>query len=289
MRRIRVEVLETTRVDALEVLLLACAPDDPAHVARVVMLGRFEIAVDGRRWEIGRLEAACLAVGAGAQTSDQYSPETSRLIWDWSGWVRTKMVVTASLGGLGLVFAVPLVTAASAIVLLLLARRAGHFVEPCVKVPSANLEASFRPLDTRLFARLRAARQRVTKPAVAALLGECAAAFAEVAWLLRSDGAALGNRALQRLDLRLKQLLERACGLAQAANDASGDALEPSSVDFGLDALSLLVTIRDRLVGLRPALSDSRSEEQSRFAVASALDAMADVDLAIERTLSGAA
>jgi hypothetical protein len=254
-----------------------------------MMLDQFEIAVEGRPQEIARLATACLAAGARAEVSDRYSPSSSRLVLHWSGWLRTKMVATVGLGGLGLALAVPLVTAASVVVLLVLIRRAAHFVEPSISVSSANLRASFRPIDPSLFAKLRATRQRLTKPAVVELLVESAAAFAELAWLLRSDDAAPANRSLQRLDLRLRQLVERACGLAQAADD-SVDAASPRdhSPDMGLDARSLLVTVRDRLVGLRPTLSESRSEERKRLAVASALDAIADVDLVIDRTLHGA-
>jgi hypothetical protein len=287
-RRLLVEVGETTQSDALEDLLRVCAPDQRDRLAHLLMLDHFEMAVEGRPREIARLEAACVAAGARAEVSDRYSPKSWRLITDWSGWTRTKMLAALGLGGLGLALSAPLVTAASAVVLLVLARRAVHLVDPVVSVSSAALEASLRPIDPGLFAKLRATRQRLTKPAVVALLVDCAAAFAELAWLLRSDGAALGNRSLQRLDLRLRQLVERSCGLAQAADESDAAPPRDPSPDIGLDALSLLVTIRDRLVGLRPTLSESRTEERKRLAVASALDAIADVDATIDRTLHGA-
>jgi hypothetical protein len=285
-RQIAIDIVETTRVEVLEAILRACAPGRAEDVARVLKLGRFELAVEGRPRDIARLEASCLATGARARVSDVYSPGGSRLVWEWDGWIRTKMVVAAGLGAVALVASVPLVTAASAAVLLVLVRRAAHFVDLQIPIASANLEAAFRPVDEPLFARLRAARQRITSPAVVSLFRECASAFAEVAWVLRSDGAILADRGFRRLEVRLRDLVERACALAQAAND-DDRVTEPSC--GGLDAMSLLAAIRDRLVGLRPTLSDVCNADQSRRAVASALDAIADVDAAIDRTLGGAA
>jgi hypothetical protein len=62
-----------------------------------------------------------------------------------------------------------------------------------------------------------------------------------------------------------------------------------SSKDCGLDALSLLAAIRDRLIALRPTVIESRSELSRRDAVVSALDAIAEVDAIIERNVTGAA
>lgn len=285
-RRIHVQVVETTQRDALEGLLRRCAPGSADSAARLVGLGQFDIAAEGRPQEISRLEAACSAVGARAQVSDQYAPNGTRLVWDWSGWIRTKMFAAACLGGLGIGLGVPVVTVGSTAMVLWLARRAAHLVETSLTVSSGNLQASFRAVDPQLFAKLRAARQRVTRPEVVSMLRECADAFAELAWQLRSDGAALGNRSLQRLDTRLHRLVERACGLAQAANDSTEPAPPKGlSPELGLDAVSLLATIRDRLLSLSPMLAESRGEERNRIAVANALEAIADVDAVIDRAL----
>jgi hypothetical protein len=57
------------------------------------------------------------------------------------------------------------------------------------------------------------------------------------------------------------------------------------SPELGLDAVSLLATIRDRLLSLSPMLAESRGEERNRIAVANALEAIADVDAVIDRAL----
>jgi hypothetical protein len=286
-RRLEVTLVETTQREALGDLLRACAPEQADRIERLLSLGHFEIAVEARPLEIAALEGACLALGARVLVSDRFSAGvTPSLMWDWTGWIRSKMAVAVAVGGLGWQIGVPLATCGGAVMFAVLVRRAAHLVEPQLTIASANLQSSFRPIDPALFANLKSVREHLTDPVVIGLLRDCAAAFAELAWLLKGDGAGVGNRLLRRVDSRLRHLVERACGLARAADGAArSHVLERTSSTDGLDALSLLGTIRDRLVGLRPAIADSRTDARERDAVARALDAIADVDAVLDRTL----
>jgi hypothetical protein len=289
-RQLDLVIGEATQGVALGDLLRVCAPEYPDVVPLLMKLRAFEIAVEARPAELAWLESACLALGATARVSDRFSADTPRrVVWEFSRSIPAKIGAALLLGGLGLALEVPLVTAASVAMILLLVWRSALFVEPRIRLDSANLQAACRPVDPILFARLNAVRKELTRPAVVALLDQCAAAFAELAWVLKSDGG-LANRSLRAVESRLRHLVEGACALARVADREPAEAkpATPSTTtDGGPDALSLLATVRDRLVALRPTLAESRVEQRRREAVSDALDAIASVDAAIERALPG--
>lgn len=279
---------EATQGAALGELLRVCAPQDADLVPLLMTLSAFELAVEARPAELAWIESACLALGAKARVSYRFSGDAPwRVVWDFGGWIPAKIGDALLLCALGMTLGVPLVTAGSVVMILLLVWRSALFVEPRIRLDSASLQAACRPVDPILFARLNAVRNELTHPTVVALLDQCASAFAELASVLKSDGG-LANRSLRAVESRLRHLVEGACGLARVADRESVDAkLAPSitSSDCGLDALSLLATVRDRLVALRPTLTESRVEQRRREAVSDALDAIASVDAAIERAL----
>jgi hypothetical protein len=289
-RQLDLVIGEATQGAALGDLLRVCAPEDADLVPLLMTLSAFEIAVEARPAELAWLESACLALGAKARVSDRFSVDAPRrVVWDFGGWIPAKIGAALLLGALGLTLGVPLVTAGSVAMILLLVWRSALFVEPRIRLDSASLQAACRPVDPILFARLNAVRKELTHPAVVALLDQCASAFAELAWVLKSDGG-LANRSLRAVESRLRHLVEGACGLARVADREPAVAKPATGIrssDSGPDALSLLATIRDRLVALRPTLAESRVEQRRREAVSDALDAIASVDAAIERALPG--
>jgi hypothetical protein len=286
--RLDVVIDATTQSDALGDLLQVCAPEHADRVPLLMTLSEFEIAVEARPTELAWLEGACLALGAQPHVSDGRSPDASRkIIWNFGGWVRSKILVVVTLGGLGIYFGVPLVSAGALMMLVLLVRRIAVLVDPHIHVSGANIQALCRPVDSTLFSKLKGAREGLVNPAVVKLLDECAGAFAELSWILKSKGV-IGNRSLRTVEARLRHLLERACALARVAEDAMPEPVV-SSRDGGLEALSVLATVRDRLVALRPTLAEIGTEVRRRDAVEGALDAIANVDGVIDRALDGRA
>jgi hypothetical protein len=283
-RTVEIAVDESTQREPLIELLRVCAPQSAEILPRIVDLGTFEIAVEARPQEIARLEAACLSLGARAQVSDRFSTASRSLVWDWSGGAPLKMLTVIGIGAAAEALAVPLIPIAAVMGVGLLVWRAVHAVERRITVSPANMQTLFRPIDPALFANMRRTRERLANPDLLALFGQCADAYAELSWLLRADGASIANRSLRLVDARLRNLMSQTCAIAQAADGMRNSSATPRApAGRDPDSMSVLTTIRDRLVSLQPPLSESRTEERRREAVASAMSAVAEIDEAIQR------
>ena len=120
-RQLDVVIGEATQGAALGDLLRVCAPEHADQVPLLMSLSAFEIAVEARPAELAWLESACLALGAKARVVDRFSSDAPRrIVWDFGGWTPAKIGAALLLGGLGLALGVPLVTAGSVAMILLL-------------------------------------------------------------------------------------------------------------------------------------------------------------------------